>query len=498
MRNSQEHRARTRRSGPTLLVLLVCASLLAAGCESSAPSPSAAATAQGQQTSAPPSTAASTPAPVTAPPSSGIALRGNLPGSLGSLAAWGNLVVANVWADYRAPGPDDGFVVVDVSDPANPRQLARFRCAASYGDISIWEDVVVLSQYDARHGPDCEAPAAAFTDADAFAGLRVVSIADPANPVLLASVPTGAPGGSTPGVYGSHTNTIVPDLEHRDANGRAAPRLLVYAAMYYHPRIKPSASIVEVLLDDPASAHVIGAIDNDEALGCHDMTVFLPRSLMACSAYEAGVVLFDISDPEHPARVGRLIDPTISKNGESHHSTAFSNDGMTLLINAEIYTDVGVAPCSGGTTSDRGQLWFYDVSVPSSPDRKGSFQLPRPNRAHACYPHESNVIPVSGDRDLAVTGWFGGGVDIVDFTDPANPAEIAWWSTDGPDGGHSFAYAGYWYNGAIYAGNLALLDIDVPPSNRGLDILAVDPALVPDAVTLPGLNAQTQLALPTP
>jgi len=481
-----------------MLVVLCVSSLLATGCDSAAPSAAATASPSAQPASAAPATPASTEPPPTIAPSSGIELRGNVPGSLGSLAAWGNLIVANVEPDEGGPGPDDGFIVVDASDPSNPSLLARFRCAASYGDVSIWQDVVIVSQYDARHGPDCAAPAASFTDADAFAGLRIVSIADPANPTLLASVPTGVAEGGQRAVYGSHTNTIVPDLDHRDAKGRAAPRLLVYAAMYYYPGVKPSASIVEVLLDDPAAARVVGAIDNDQVLGCHDMTVFMPRSLMACASYEAGVVLFDITDPEHPARVGQLIDPTITKNNESHHSTAFSNDGLTLLINAEIYIDVGVTPCSGGTTNGHGQLWFYDVSDPAAPVRKGTFQLPRPNKAHACYPHESNVIPVGGDRDLAVTGWFGGGVDIVDFTDPANPTEIAWWSANEPDGGHSFPWAGYWYNGFIYAGNTALYGIDVPPTHRGLDILAVDPALVPDALLLPGMNAQTQLALPVP
>jgi len=494
MHSSHEHRWRARRPGAILTVVLVVASLLAAGCESAVPSPSSVATTPGPAASVPPASAVSTQPPVTLPPESGIELLGNVPGSLGSLAAWGNLVVANVVADYR--GPDDGFIVVDVSDPANPAQLARFRCAASNADISIWEDVVILSQYDATHGPDCSAPPASSTDADAFEGLRVVSIADPRNPQLLASVPTGVAEAGSPGTYGSHTNTIVPDLDHRDAKGRAAPRLLVYAGMYYYPGVKPSASIVEVPLDDPGAARVIGSIDNDQVLGCHDMTVFMPRSLMACASYEAGVVLLDISDPEHPARVGQLIEPTITKNGESHHSTVFSNDGMTLLIDAEIYMDVGVTPCSAGTTNGHGQLWFYDISNPALPVRSGSFQLPRPNPAHACYPHESNIIPVSGDRDLAVTGWFGGGVDIVDFTNPAAPTELAWWSIDKPDGGHSFAYAAYWYNGVIYAGNTALLGIDVPSTHRGLDILGVDPALVPDALTLPGMNAQTQLVLP--
>jgi hypothetical protein len=424
-------------------------------------------------------------------------LVGSVPGSDGDLAIWGDLAVVAHLEDWRKAGPDDGFVVIDVSDPAAPTELGRFRCVASDADISIWENLVFLSQYEASASEDCGSATGPDQVSGAFAGVRVVSIEDPANPVQLAAVRTGVAEGSLqPAVKGSHTNTIVPDLQHVDARGKAAPRLLVYANMYYHPGVHPHVSIVEVPLGDPAAARVIGAIDNSTTLGCHDTTVFLPRSLMACAAYEAGVILFDITDPEHPAIVGHFINPTITKYNESHHSTAFSNDGKTLVVNAEIYTDVGVAPCSGGSGQPRGALWFYDISDPANPVQRGSFQLPRATRGHACYPHESNVIPMTGDRDVAITGWFGGGVNAIDFTDPTNPQEIAYWVSAAAEGEHSFPWAAYWYNGYIYAGNTALGGIDEPPSNRGLDIFALDDGLVTDAVELPWLNAQTQPILP--
>ena len=47
-------------------------------------------------------------------------LVGNVPGSDGSFAFWGDLAVVNHWEDSGTPSPDDGFVVVDVSDPAHP------------------------------------------------------------------------------------------------------------------------------------------------------------------------------------------------------------------------------------------------------------------------------------------------------------------------------------------------------------------------------------------
>jgi hypothetical protein len=89
-----------------------------------------------------------------------------------------------------------------------------------------------------------------------------------------------------------------------------------------------------------------------------------------------------------------------------------------------------------------------------------------------------------------VTGWFGGGVNLVDFTDPTHPEEIASWVSTEPDGEHSFAYAGYWYNGYVYAANAS--EVYLQMSHRGFDVLEVDLPELTDAIQLPHMNAQTQ------
>ena len=426
-------------------------------------------------------------------------LVGNLPGSDGSFAFWGDLAVVNVWADWPELSPDDGFIVVDISDPTRPRQLSRFRCIASFADISIWEDLVFLSQNFATAGDGCDATPTDPQDQDAFAGIRVVSIADPEHPVQVAAVPTGIQDASSsqseiPFVWGSHTHTPVPDLDHEDAAGHPAPRILVYSAdaggeLY---GTEPHGSIVEVPLGDPSAAHVVATIDNSTNAPCHDMTVFMPRDLLACSAYDAGVILFDISNPVRPVQLSHFDNPLVL----SHHSTTFSNDGNTLVLDAEIDTSVNTKSCAGGTGDPPGALWFYDVSSLRAPQELGFFQLPRPNAEHFCYAHESNVVPMSGPRDVVVTGWFGGGVNLVDFTDPSRPREIAFWMRSGLDGEHSFPYAGYWYNGHVYTGNTALRGMDEPVTDRGFDVFTVDHPVLSTAIRLSHMNAQTQEPLP--
>jgi hypothetical protein len=423
----------------------------------------------------------------------GMRLVGNVPGSDGSFAFWGDLAVVNHWENSGTPNPNDGFVVLDVSDPARPTQLSRFRCIGSYYDISIWKNLVFLSQNKATVGDGCDATKTTPTDPKAFAGIRVISIADPENPVPVAAVPTGiAETGCCRFVRGSHTHALVPDLGHTDARGHTAPRLIVYSADGYQSGVKPSATIVEVPLREPSAARVVGTIDNGTDLECHDMTVFMPRDLMACSAHEAGEILFDISDPVHPVRLSHFVNPYVEADQESHHSTAFSNDGNTLVLDAELYANV----CAGGSGATLGALWFYDISDPRAPKERGFFQLPRRSPDRMCYEHESNVVPMRGPRDIVATGWFGGGVNLVDFTDPRHPREVAFWVSSGLEGEHSFAYAGYWYNGYVYAGNTALEGSDEPVTQRGFDVFAVHHALLKKTVHLSHMNAQTQEPLP--
>jgi hypothetical protein len=68
-----------------------------------------------------------------------------------------------------------------------------------------------------------------------------------------------------------------------------------------------------------------------------------------------------------------------------------------------------------------------------------------------------------------VQGWYQGGISVFDFTDSANPVEIAFFDR-GPVDAKQLMSAGYWsvywYNGHIYGSEIA----------RGLDILKLIPS----------------------
>ena len=110
-----------------------------------------------------------------------------------------------------------------------------------------------------------------------------------------------------------------------------------------------------------------------------------------------------------------------------------------------------------------------------------------------CVAHNGSLIPVPG-RDIFVQAWYQGGVSVVDFTDSANPVEIAYFDR-GPVDEEELISAGYWstywYGGYIYGTEIA----------RGLDVFALEPSdyLTENEIAAASLretdlivNAQTQ------
>src|SRR5918995_4644827 len=64
------------------------------------------------------------------------------------------------WGDRAYQGNYDGFRIIDISSPANPRELIDYRdCAGNQGDVIIWGTILVRSWNSA-------APAGATCDGE--------------------------------------------------------------------------------------------------------------------------------------------------------------------------------------------------------------------------------------------------------------------------------------------------------------------------------------------
>jgi len=97
------------------------------------------------------------------------------------------------------------------------------------------------------------------------------------------------------------------------------------------------------------------------------------------------------------------------------------------------------------------------------------FKLPAPQSDREnCVAHNGSIIPVPG-RDIFVQAWYQGGISLIDFTDSANPHEIAYFDR-GPMNADHLVFGGYWssywYRGNIYGTETV----------RGIDVLALKPS----------------------
>jgi hypothetical protein len=389
------------------------------------------------------------------------------------LAFWAEQAVLG---NYGAPG---GFRLMDISNPAAPREIGQFECPGPQADVSIWKDLVFVSVDSARSSPDCGAGGAAtadFTAGLAYEGIRIVSIADPTRPRQVAFVDTAC---------GSHTHTLVPD----EANGRLFVYVLSYplgtpavdCSVATHRKI----SVIEVPLNAPADARVVSTPDVSPAIGCHDVTVDVDRGLAAAACITESQ-LWDISDPAHPEVVSHLVNPAIN----IHHSTTFSWSGNTLVIGDELGGALATPGCVGGDPHlPIGALWFYDVSNPAAPVLRGSFRIPQDEVSVFCTAHNFNVVPTRSGRDVLVSAWYNGGTTVLDFTDPANVEQIGYYIPKAPK--LAAAWSSYWYRGFIYTNNFDEDVNSLSARSRGFDVFAIGHPDLARAIKVNRLNPQT-------
>ena len=219
---------------------------------------------------------------------------------------------------------------------------------------------------------------------------------------------------------------------------------------------------------------------------CHDITLF-PEVGMAGGACEGYGLLLDISDPINPVRIDAVAD----SNFAYWHSATFNNDGTTVIFTDE-WGGGTQAKCRDTDPYEWGANAIYSISD-GKMQFESYFKMPAPQTStENCVAHNGSIVPIPG-RDVMVQGWYQGGINVFDFTDPANPIEIAFHDR-GPVSDDRLVTGGswsiYWYNGALFNSEIA----------RGLDVLELIPSEyitqneidASNTVELSYLNAQGQ------
>jgi len=401
--------------------------------------------------------------------------------------------------DFAFVGSFNGFQVYDISDPTDPVLHTSYVCPGGQGDLSVYGDLLFMSVEETRGRIDCGTQGApGAVNLERFRGVRIFDISDMDEIVQLPGVQT---------CRGSHTHSIVTDpddpnnlyIYNSGTSGvRPAAELagcenaaLTQAPVTTGNPTQWRIDVIRVPLAAPGTASIVSQprIFTDADTGafnglqntlpcaqqpagcmhpsgtpysplpntntCHDITSYEARELVA-GACQGNGILLDVSDPVNPVRLDAVSDPNFSY----WHSASFNNDGTKVMFTDE--WGGGTSPrCRSTDQLEWGADAFFDIGDNNQMEFANYFKMPAvQTNQENCVAHNSSVVPVPG-RDILVQAWYQGGVSVIDFTDTANPVEIAFFDRgpiDVPTAGAlnlGGLWSTYWYNGQVYGTEIA-------------------------------------------
>ena len=394
-----------------------------------------------------------------------------------------------------------GVNIYDISAPASTKLLTSIVCPGGQGDVSVYKNLMFMSVEMPNGKLDCSVdgfppvpqPAAGEehkpdVQKERFRGVRIFDISDIKTPKQVGAVQT---------CRGSHTHTLV-----IDPKDKANAYIYVSGTSFVRPGEElagcsdgkadkdPNTAlfridVIKVPLGAPQSAKIVssprvfidprtGAINGLNNGGshdsngrvadtnqCHDITVYSAIGL-AAGACSGNGILLDIRDPANPKRVDAVNDPNYSY----WHSASFSNDGKKVVFTDEWGGGLG-ARCRANDPNKWGADAIFNLEG-NKLSFANYYKLPAAQgETENCVAHNGSLVPVPG-RDIEVQSWYQGGISVMDFTDAANPMEIAYFDR-GPIDPKQLILGGdwsaYWYNGHIYGSEIA----------RGLDVFDLTP-----------------------
>ncbi len=441
-------------------------------------------------------------------------------GERSSLLSFSNTDMAFT-GDVLVTGSYHGFNIYKLGEDGVPTLFSSVVCPGGQGDVSVVGDLLFMSVQETRARVDCGLGGISEDiSTERFRGLRIIDISDLARPVQVGLVQT---------CRGSHTHSVVsgPDADGKIIIFNSGTSSIrdgeeLEGCVDELPGDDRTAlfriDVIEVPVDDPSKSRIVAspAVFADPETGnlgglwrggdhgddtqetsqtnqCHDITVF-PELGIAGGACSGNGILFDISDPLNPQRLDEVVDIGFAY----WHSATFNNDGTKVLFTDE--WGGGSRPrCRAYDPLDWGADAIYDI-VDGQLEFRSYFKMPAPQvEQENCVAHNGSIVPVPG-RDIFVQAWYQGGISLIDFTDSANPVEIAYFDR-GPIDEEQLVTGGfwstYWYKGRIYGTEIV----------RGLDVLALVPSeflseneVAAAAVANQGgrFNAQQQLRVTWP
>lgn len=334
------------------------------------------------------------------------------------------LISGELNGDYEPPSrgtmPEKGGMHIMKLVKGKPVEVGYLKCPGNDNDVEFLKPGIALMGFAQNQ---C-APTAAN-------GFMTVDVRNPKKPKILGSVNTGK----------NHTFKPIPgtDLVYTAGGGLSGGTNAGPAIVDVSNPSKP-----KVLKKHPTMT-----------MDCHDISFYTQgdQDLGFCAgAIGSGEVqIWDITDPENPTTIGRIVNPAIQY---SHYAVA-SPDGQLLAIDDEAFA---AHDCNTGM-SPTGRVWIYDISNPALPTLQSSFAPPRGGDGSAnigtypgwapswCLSHGLDWAPKG--RNLAVT-WFTGGWSVLNLDDPLNPEEVAYFMAE-----DSATYSVLWVGKYLYSNDMA-------------------------------------------
>ena len=303
-------------------------------------------------------------------------------------------------------GAWEGLRIFDVSDPANPQQIATvYQDCGSHtntllpapGDGSMY---VLNSSYPLGEGPTCGPLGAAQGRKVNHGVVQVVEVPlrEPAAAREITELPVVYPGDAD--------GTYKPVSEH----GLTAPL--------------------------------------DDFLGCHDLSVFPKRGVVGAACGEQA----QIWEIDEQTGLPDTANPRWSydqPNVDFWHSATFSWDGKVANFIDESFGDgrPPVTTKTGGLPGTQvfktGNMFFFETGTG---ELLSEYRNPRPTNDNTspttgkyCSSHLGIPVPAR-DRYLLVNAYYRGGSAVIDFSDPTSPKEIAFADLEGTNTWSAYTY----------------------------------------------------------
>jgi hypothetical protein len=389
---------------------------------------------------------------------------------LGSLTTSGPTHEAAIVGEYAylLVGPGIGrLIVVDISDPQNPREVTSAR-AGSWGSesLAVQDHYLYLAGYDlSEYKPD--------------GGLQVLDIADPAHPVALGRYEAIAPSVLDVSVEGERAYVAAGDglavldisnpttptgtgTYHADALTGTDQDLAVVGSTVYIAA--GEAGLLVVNASDPENPRVVG---NHDTAGHTWAIALVERDLQGHTyAYLAdeynGLRVIDVSSPLAPVEVGAYDVPG---QYEFFHGVAIEGD----------YAYVA----DGGLMDTR--LRVVNISHPAHPFEVAS--LPLVAGVEGTPPPRVEDVAVADDCVYLVAGTAG--LRVIDVSDPLVPVEIGYYGTAGRADNLTVADS-YAY---LVDGDLRIVDVSNPAAPAEVGFYDVPDLAITPHVAVQGHRA---------